>query len=281
MGFAAHIFLVFGLGLLFSIAAHLHWQTARQLMPATGAVGLFAAYTFGVFSNLGLHWVLSAFLSLFVGALVGGSFFVIARNLTRSEFLLLGLAIVEICRRVAYEWDSVTRGAYGLNLQSAPFQSFSSTSCFAGIVALFALAWLSLWWYRPVGLVWRLGGAASRCAALIGIDTRSSERNGALVAGACAAVAGVFYCMAIRYVHPDDLGLAVGIPALAVGLAAKPRRLAFELPALALLLFASRELLRFVGTGTERFAWHDVAIGVTLIAVAIRLGRQREMEEES
>ena len=120
------------------------------------------------------------------------------------------------------------------------------------------------------------GGRFASRRSLIGINANKHELVCATIGGALASAAGIFYVLTIRYLHPDDLGMSFGLAALGVGLVARPRFLVLDITVLSFVLFGLREILRYVGTGPTRFAWHDLLIGIVLVAVAIRLGRSEK-----
>ena len=67
MGSFTHICLLLAVGMLLGLAAHLHWQGMRQIMPATGAVAILAGYVFTIASNADLPVVVSIVLSVLAG----------------------------------------------------------------------------------------------------------------------------------------------------------------------------------------------------------------------
>jgi ABC-type branched-subunit amino acid transport system permease subunit len=281
MGFVAYICVMMAIGVLLGISVHLHWQGIRQLMPATGGIALLAAYVFVISSNSGLVIGISLLAAILSGLILGGLLVLVAHGISRAEFMLLGLALMEIIRHAAYELESITGGTNGLNLMGVSEVTRGIAAVVATGFALLSLCIVSATWRHSSGLALRLAGSSPRGASWFGINIRKLEFISGVLAGVIAAIAGIFYVLTIRYIHPNDLGMALGLPALAIGLAVRPRLLIPDVVVLSFVLFGLREILRFVGTGTARFAIHDLLIGIFLVAIAVHLGRYSEKEDEN
>lgn len=280
MGAMSHISLMLIVGMLLGLSAGLHWQGVRQLMPATAGVALIVAYVFILTINSGNSVVVGASLAIFAGVATGTTLLIVGRGVSRAEFMLLGLALAEIVRRGAYEFGSVTGGANGLQLTnitlvSPVFAFVVETSII--IIVLLAIQQVAR---TPLGMSVRLAGASPRAARLLGINVNRLEIVCAALAGAASSGAGILYVIMIQYIHPDDFGMSLGLSALVIGIAVRPRHATMDIIILSFILFGLREVLRFVGTGTNRFAGHDILIGALLVAVAIRLGRKSDTENE-
>ena len=281
MGFLSHVGLMLAIGVLLGLSAHLYWQGIRQLMPATGGLALLAAYVFILATNAGVPLGISCAVAVLTGGLVGLLLPLAGHGVSRAEFMLLGLALVEIIRRAAYNFPSLTGGTNGLSLEGVSWATPVVAASIAMAFALLAILITFGAWRNSFGMTLRLVGASPRGATMLGISTNKYELVCATLGGSLAATAGIFYALTIQYIHPDDFGMTLGLPALAAGLAIRPRFVLFDVPVISLVLFGLREILRFAGTGTARFSLHDLLIGLILVAVAIQMGRHTPTENES
>jgi len=280
MGFVAYIGLMLALGTLLGLSAHLYWQGSRQLMPATGGLALLAAYAFALSFNAGFPIVTSIAIAVMAGSSIGLLLPLASHGVSRAEFMLLGLALVEIIHRLAYILSSITGGTNGLSVKDTPWVPPVAGASIAAVIAVLAVLVAVLGWRSRRGAALRIVGASPRWAALLGINIKKYELVIGAIGGSLAAIAGILYALTIQYIHPDDLGMTMGLPALAVGLAIRPRHILLDVIILTLGLFGLRELLRFMGTSATRFAFHDLLVGVIIIAAALRLSRLTDKEDE-
>jgi branched-chain amino acid transport system permease protein len=152
-----------------------------------------------------------------VGALISIPIGLICFRLRGPYFSLATLAVAEIIRLVALNWESLTNGPIGLLITSLPRISFLGATVnwerkepFFIIIALLALCSM-LAAYRFIRS--RPGSylAAIRededAAEAIGIDTTRAKVNVLALSAFLTGVAGGFYGLYFRYVDPDTVFL--------------------------------------------------------------------------
>jgi branched-chain amino acid transport system permease protein len=152
-----------------------------------------------------------------VGALISIPIGLICFRLRGPYFSLSTLAVAEIIRLVALNWESLTSGPVGLLITSLPRVSFLGTAVnwerkepFFIIIALVALgSMLAAYLFiraRPGSYL-----AAIRededAAESIGIDTTRAKVNVLVLSAFLTGVTGGFYGLYFRYVDPDTVFL--------------------------------------------------------------------------
>jgi len=241
-------------------------------MVAVGSVALASGYALVFISNQEFPIWLALIFGIATGGGIGLIATGIAMRLTTEDYLLVALAIAEIVRRLAFHSDSITGGAYGKQLVST-FGAQGLARFYApGLIAALAVCLVSWWFRTPAGLRWRIVGNARQAAVLGGIDPRVAESWAGFALGVLAGVAGAVYVLGLRYIHPDDLGLTLGLASLAVALSARPQRLFRDMCFLSFLLFGLRDVLGLIPLGSSwKFAAHDLVVGILLLVAAGRL----------
>ena len=266
--------LLSSVGLLLSIGTHVLWVATGRMMLAIGAVSSVCAYCAGLAANAGWSPFLCYGISAGVGVGLGLLVTILAYRLSIDQFFLLALALSELVRRLAYSLEHVAGGAYGLRVSTMWGLRSDLFSYLVGLSLLVTAAALHVLARTPLGLRWRILGSAKEAGILLGLNPNRTALMAGAVLGFATGLAGALYMDGLRYIHPDDLGASVSLPALAVGISARPRALALDLPLLTFALFTLRELLRLSDLGgAARFAAHDVLVGVFLILGALRLSK--------
>ncbi len=147
------------------------------------------------------------------GALLALPIGLICFRLRGPYFSLATLAVAEIVRLVALNWERLTAGPVGLLITALPPVSFLGRAVnwerkepFFAIAALVALgAMLAARWLTRA----RLGGALQAirededAAEAIGIDTARAKVAALMASAFLAGVAGGLYGLYYRYVDPD------------------------------------------------------------------------------
>lgn len=271
--FLGLVALFVGIGVLLGLGAHLFWQATGRFMLAIGSIAWVAACVASLLVNGGASFLTMLLGGTATGAALGCTMGFSARRLSIEEFLLLALALSELVRRLALTLAPITGGAYGLQVNASWPLSGGFAQVLIGVSVLGILWVLQRWWSASEGLRWRLVGGARRSAVLNGINPQRVETIAGALAGLAAGLAGILHANTFRYLHPDDLGLAASLPALAVGIAARPKSLLVDGLVLSGTLFGFREVLRLIGGSTNRFAVFDIVAGIVIVSVSLRLAR--------
>jgi len=271
MAFVLVVALLTSVGLLLSFGTHILWLSTGRMMPAISALGLICGYLWILGMNAGLPELFCYGISTSIGLVLGILTIWVGYQLQVDEFLLLALAISELVRRIAYYADHISGGAYGLSVT----ESMNKGDLFFYVVGPIVVMFLGVMQVlagRPRGLRWRIAGGSKEAAALIGLNPNKIALGAGAVLGLAAGLGGALYAEGIRYLHPDDLGMNIGLSTLAIGISARPDFLAMDITLLGLILFMLPDFLRLVSFGgANRFAVHEMILGVVLVAGALRL----------
>ncbi len=271
MAFAFLLVVSVSIGALLSIAAHCSFRAAGRLFIVTGSIAAVAAYTFIGAVNQGIPWFVAEAVALLCGWLLGMLLGWLAGRMSGEAFLLIGLALAEVTRRLLYHFDAVTSGAYGLRLLTPAPLGTGAVASLAATIVLFLASGLAWFFRTPLGCEWLVSGASSRAASLLGSNPQRVALWAVGLSALAAAQAGILHAVAFQYVHPDDLALGLGVAALAVGVAAPPRHVVAGVAILSFAAFGLREVLRLVDTaGPARFAVYQIVAGIVLIGMALR-----------
>ncbi|WP_108658632.1 ABC transporter permease [Acuticoccus kandeliae] len=147
------------------------------------------------------------------GALIFGWFCV---RLSGVYLAMLTLAAAQILWGVTFQWQSVTGGDDGiLGVWPAKWASSKTVFfylalalCVVGLVLIRQLA------HSPFGYVLRGGRDSPRRTEAIGIDLRSHQWLGFIIAGGFAGLAGVIFAFSKGSVFPDALSISQSIDGL-------------------------------------------------------------------
>lgn len=273
MAYAFFIIFVIAIGVFLSLSTYIFWEGSGRFMIAVGALASLSAYVTAILSNSGQPIWLALGAGLAASVVAGLAIGIFSRRLAPGDFLLAALAISEVVRRLAFHCESATGGAYGLRLDTAWAGQAHARFFVPGVLAILAGWGVQRWFRTGAGLRWRMVGGAQEAAAMLGTDPRRVEALSGAAMGLIGGFAGAVHVLGFRYVHPDDLGIGMGLAALAVALSARPRWLLIDMCVLSLVLFGLRDILRLVEVGgIMRFAVHDLVLGIVLIVAAVRLG---------
>jgi branched-chain amino acid transport system permease protein len=176
-------------------------------------LGIGAYVTMLLYLSLGV----SPLLGMLAGGIVGSMFALpiglICFRLRGPYFSLATLAVAEIVRLVALNWEQLTAGPMGLLITTLPPISFAGTTIdweskvpFYYLAAVLALAatWLTYVVSRS-----RLGAYLTAVredmdsAEAVGIDTVRTRVIALALSAFVVGVAGGFYSLYFRYVDPD------------------------------------------------------------------------------
>ncbi len=192
-------------------------------------LGVGAYSTMILYLNLGISPWYGIVLGGLVSALVALPIGLICFRLRGPYFALSTLAVAEIVRLVALNWESLTNGPVGLLITTLPPVSlwgeplnWESKTPFYYIIALIAVGALGITFLLARS---RLGAylLAIRedidSAEAIGINTVQARVSALALSAFVAGVGGGFYAMYLRYVDPDavfSISLSVEMVFIAV-----------------------------------------------------------------
>jgi branched-chain amino acid transport system permease protein len=176
-------------------------------------LGIGAYVTMLLYLSLGV----SPLLGMLAGGIVGSMFALpiglICFRLRGPYFSLATLAVAEIVRLVALNWEQLTAGPMGLLITTLPPISFAGTTIdweskvpFYYLAAVLALAATGLTYVVSRS---RLGAYLTAVredmdsAEAVGIDTVRTRVIALALSAFVAGVAGGFYSLYFRYVDPD------------------------------------------------------------------------------
>lgn len=280
MGYIEYVTLIVIVGLLLGLSVGIYWQSLRQMMVASGAMALLAAYIFAVSVNMGFSFCFALIITCILIIVINLIFVKLGGNVSRSEFLLFGLALSEIVKRLAFELEFITGGVNGLSISDKYYINNKYLIIIDLLLLLFVL--LSIWWFlkMPVGISYRLVGASPQAAKYFGINQKKIETISVAMAGIICSACGVIYILFVRYIHPDDFGFDYALSALVIGLSVRPKQLLVDIISLTFIMFGLREVLRLIGDSSIRFAGYDILIGILIIVIAFRLDKSIEIKND-
>jgi branched-chain amino acid transport system permease protein len=192
-------------------------------------LGAGAYTTMILYLSLGISPWYGIVLAGIVAALIAVPIGLICFRLRGPYFALSTLAVAEIIRLVALNWESLTNGPVGLLITTLPPVTFAgnpidweSKTPFYYIAAIIAIAALAATWVLARS---RLGAyvlAISEdieSAEALGINTVQARVSALALSAFLAGAAGGFYAMYFRYIDPDavfSIALSVEMVFIAV-----------------------------------------------------------------
>ena len=176
-------------------------------------LGIGAYVTMLLYLNLGVSPLLGTLAGGVVGAMFALPIGLICFRLRGPYFSLATLAVAEIVRLVALNWEQLTAGPMGLLITTLPPISFAGTTIdweskvpFYYLAAVLALAATGLTYVVSRS---RLGAYLTAVredidsAEAVGIDTVRTRVIALALSAFVVGVAGGFYSLYFRYVDPD------------------------------------------------------------------------------
>lgn len=165
---------------------------------------------------VGLAWPVAAVAGAVMSLLVG-----VALLRLKGHYFAIGtIAMVEVCREVANNWEGLTGGAVGLNLPI-----LEGDPDYVGRFFYLAMLGLACAAFVLTFLVDRSRfGFGLRCirqneqaAAMVGIDVFTYKVGAFVLAGALCATAGAIYASMVAFIEPKDafnLIMTIEIPVM-------------------------------------------------------------------
>lgn len=267
---SSELALALAVGVCLTLSANVVWLGTRRPFPGCSAISLLCAYAFTICWNETGFILVGVLGATVVSLLIGLFLHESCELLPQSSFILFSLAAAEIAKRLAYHFSLLTGGSSGLSVSSEIGRLNGLWLLMCSGVAAVGVAYL--WNSTKEGAKWRSAGESPVSAQTQGINDVSCRRRAWILASLLAGLAGCGYSCAIHFIHPDDFGLSLGLAALAAGMASRPRSLILDLPIAVTVLFGFREILRHVGSSSERFAWHEIVVGAALAIIVLLAG---------
>lgn len=269
-----------GTTLAMSVVLALGWNIVGGYMgyPSFGTAAFFGlgAYIGAIVqisdAPLAVAWSAAAIGGAVFAAVLGS----ILLRLRGHYFAIGTIAVVEVMREIANNWDGVTGGAIGLSL---PILAGSPRA-----VGIFF--YLAMWMLAVVAIVLTVAianskyGFALRCirqnenaARMVGIDVFKFKVSAFVLSGAVVALAGAIYASMVAFIEPKDafnILLSIEVPVM-VMLGAAGTVLGPVLGASVYVLLKELVWVNFIN-------FHSAILGVIIVAViyAIPKGLLRE-----
>jgi branched-chain amino acid transport system permease protein len=269
-GFWANNYLLqAGTTLAMAVVLCLAWNIVGGYMgyPSFGTAAFFGlgAYagailqTYGV--PMGLAWTAAGLVGAVFALLLGA----ILLRLRGHYFAIGTIAVVEVMREIANNWDALTGGAIGLSLPI-----LAGSPRYAGIffyVAMWTLAFAAL--LLTVVIARSKFGFGLRCirqnenaASMVGVDVFNFKVAAFVLSGLVIALAGAVYASMVGFIEPKDafnILLSIEVPVM-VMLGASGTVLGPVIGAFVYVLLRELVWVNFIN-------FHSAILGVLIVAV--------------
>ena len=201
-----------GTTLAMSAALCLAWNVVGGFMGypsfATAAFFGLGAYIGGIAQDAGapmaLAWVAAAAGGAVFAALLGS----VLLGLRGHYFAIGTIAVVEVMREVANNWEAVTGGAIGINIPILPGTPREAGIFFYLVMwALVAAAFLvtALIARSKFGFSLRCIRQNESAARMVGINVFMAQVAAFVVSGIIVASAGAIYASMVAFIEPKDV----------------------------------------------------------------------------
>lgn len=212
-GFYANNYLLqAGTTLAMSIVLCLAWNIVGGYMGypsfATAAFFGLGAYIGGIVQNydlpLALAWIVAAAGGAVFAALLGS----ILLGLRGHYFAIGTIAVVEVMREVANNWEGLTGGAIGMNLpilvgSPRAVGIFFYLAMWALVLITFVLTAMIV--NSKFGFGLRCIRQNESAASMVGIDVFKFKVKAFIISGLIVAVAGAVYASMVAFIEPKDV----------------------------------------------------------------------------
>jgi branched-chain amino acid transport system permease protein len=201
-----------GTTLAMSAALCLAWNVVGGFMGypsfATAAFFGLGAYVGGILQNAGAPLALA-----WVGAAIGGAIFSaflgsVLLGLRGHYFAIGTIAVVEVMREVANNWEGLTGGTNGLNIPILPGMPREAGIFFyLTMWALVALTFIltTLIAKSKFGFSLHCIRQNESAASMVGINVFRTKCAAFIVSGFIVAIAGAVYTSMVAFIEPKDV----------------------------------------------------------------------------
>lgn len=200
-----------------SLGMHVVIGEAGQFALSHTAFYGIGIYTAGI---LNAAWHPPFFVSILAGgaiaAILGYIIGFLALRMRDIYLALATFAFGEAMQWVFLNWDAVTGGSNGMQMQPARLFGLRLTNdlqAYPFVVGLAALMlWITVWLSRSqYGSALRAVRESDVAAMAMGINARAMKQSAFVISAAFAGIAGGMYTLFVSFIHPDSLGFQTTI----------------------------------------------------------------------
>jgi branched-chain amino acid transport system permease protein len=212
-GFSANNYLLqAGTTLAMSAVLCLAWNVVGGFMGypsfATAAFFGLGAYVGGLTQDAGapvfLAWAAAAFGGAVFAALLGS----VLLGLRGHYFAIGTIAVVEVMREIANNWEAVTGGAVGINIPILPgTPNEVGIFFYLAMWALVAIAFVMTAWIArsKFGFALRCIRQNESAARMVGINVFATKVAAFVISGLVMSATGAVYASMVAYIEPKDV----------------------------------------------------------------------------
>jgi branched-chain amino acid transport system permease protein len=212
-GFSANNYLLqAGTTLAMSAVLCLAWNVVGGFMGypsfATAAFFGLGAYVGGLTQDAGapvfLAWTAAALGGAVFAALLGS----VLLGLRGHYFAIGTIAVVEVMREIANNWEAVTGGAVGINIPILPgTPNEVGIFFYLAMWALVAIAFVMTAWIArsKFGFALRCIRQNESAARMVGINVFATKVAAFVISGLMMSAAGAVYASMVAFVEPKDV----------------------------------------------------------------------------
>jgi branched-chain amino acid transport system permease protein len=188
------------------------------------------AYTAALFAIYVQPIFILAALAAGVMAVIGSLFIGFCAIRLKDDYLAIStLAFLELVRQLFYNWDSLTKGAYGLrgippaNLFGFELRQPASYLLLSVVLSLLAAAVITRINKSPLGLSIQAAKDDTVAYELLGRRSRHLKVGALCLSAFFAGIAGAEYAFYVNYIHPSEFDLSQSVMFLATSIFATAR----------------------------------------------------------
>lgn len=218
MNYIFHILVMINIYLILALSLNL-------LVGYTGLLSLCHASFYGIGAYIYTLLIMKAgfgFFPSFLFSILGSVVFsylisVPSLRLRGDYFILSTLAFQIIVFTILYNWESLTRGPYGIPGIPVPvvfgksIDSIFSYFVFSGLIALFCVFLFYLMGNSPFGRVLKAIREDKILASSLGKNVRSFKITAFAISAGFAGISGVLFAGYMRYIDPTSFTLSESI----------------------------------------------------------------------
>ena len=200
-----------------SLGMHIVIGEAGQFALSHTAFYGIGIYTAGI---MNAAWHPPFFISILAGGVIAAALgYIIGFLALRMRDIYLALATFafgEAMQWVFLNWESVTGGSNGMQMQPAQLFGLRLTNdlqAYPFVVGIAALMlWITVWLSRSqYGSALRAVRESDVAAMAMGINARAMKQSAFVISAAFAGIAGGMYTLFVSFIHPDSLGFQTTI----------------------------------------------------------------------
>ena len=213
------------IGILICIYAILA-QSLNIMLGFTGLISLMQAVFYGIGAYsiaifTGQNYQFSFWISLLIGLvtnmIVAYLIALLSNRLRDLYFTLATLSIQILFYSAVYNWESFTRGAYGISGIQMPGIQTNLEFFLLGIILL-GMCWVFLWWFQRTAFFRMLKAVRDDYLAVMSVGKNPAHFKvvSLIISSIWATLAGVLYATYLTYIDPTSFTLDESISLLCV-----------------------------------------------------------------